>query len=275
MNGGSAKSRKTAGFTIVEVMIVMAVTGALFVSVALTMSGKQRKAEFFQATNDIHAVVQQTINEVSAGFYPSKDDFRCVQTAGPAITIMSAAGQRGTNQSCVFLGKVMYFGQNPLGDQETFNTFSIAGLRSATTLASAAPTVVQNGVVDTTASAFLKYGLSVRSVKYNDVVGDAAANDVSIGAVAFMTAAGETDTAGNYKSGSQRVDLVPVPGTALNRTKANMITDINTYLKTASVVNPRNGVKICFVGADNLTALITIGSNGHDLLAKLEVKDCT
>ncbi len=275
MNGGSAKSRKAAGFTIVEVMIVMAVTSALFVAVALTMAGKQRKAEFLQATNDIHAVTQQTINEVSAGFYPSKNDFRCVQTAGPAITIMSTAEEQGTNQSCVFLGKVMYFGQSPVSDRETFNTFSIAGLRSATTLATSAPTVIQNDVIDTTVPGLLKYGLSVRSVKYNDTVGDSAAGDVNVGAVAFITAAGDIDVEGNYKSGSQQVDLVPVPSTALNRTKATMITNIDAYLETATVVNPRNGVKICFVGADNLTALVTIGSNGHDLLTKLEVKDCT
>ena len=276
MNGGRATGRNSAGFTIIEVMIVLAVTGALFVSVALTMAGKQRKAEFTQATNDIQAVVQQTINEVSSGFYPTSENFVCTQVAGPAISITSGVRSQGQNEQCVFLGKVMFFGQNPTSAvPQVFNTFSIAGLRSGKTLSTSAPTVIQNGTIDTTITSSLKYGLQVKSIKYNNVAGDLAANDVAVGAVAFTNDQGTVDTGGNYMSGTSKVNLIPVRSTALNQTRASQITAVNTYLKDpANVVNPLNGVKICLAGGGQ-TAVLTIGSNGHDLQVKTEVKTCS
>ena|SRR5476651_379650 len=45
------------GFTIVEVLIVLAVTGILFASTLSLMSGRQNRAEFTQAINNIKSQI--------------------------------------------------------------------------------------------------------------------------------------------------------------------------------------------------------------------------
>ena len=272
MNGGRPKQGISAGFTIVETLIVMAVTGVLFVSVFVTMSERQHKTEFIQATNDVQSSIQQVINEVSTGYYPSDNNFTCTKDPSTGLTVISDASSaaQGTNNDCVFLGKAMQFGETGATAQQ-YNTFSIAGLRSGTTLSSTNPTVIRNGTVDTTISKPLRYGLTVLSMSYNNGGGD-----VPIGAVAFISTLGSIDAAGNYASGNQSFNLVPITGLpAFTVPASTMANAIDTRLgMMSSVVNPINGVKICFQGGANQTALVTIGSNGHDLLVKMEIKTC-
>src|SRR6187551_190361 len=105
MKGG----RKSSGFTIVETLIVLAVTGGLFVAAAAMISGRQTRTEFEQSVRKIHAQIQQTINEASIGYYPNKNNFSCAAGgSGPIITAASPASQ-GQNEGCMFLGKVMQF----------------------------------------------------------------------------------------------------------------------------------------------------------------------
>lgn len=258
-------SSKTAGFTIVETLLVLAISSALFLAIITTMSGRQGKAEFSQATKNIQADVQQTINEVASGFYPSGNNFKCAGGSGqPVFTAAGSVGQ-GTNQDCVFLGKVIQFKVQGT-DPEQYNIFSIAGLRACggkttcTSLAGAAPRVIEGTGFDVTETKNLSYGLSVKSA--------------TAGAVGFISEMGSLGDSGSYKSGSQPVDLIPVQGAAINASKSNVVTMIDSNLG-ASPVNPPGGVKVCFQsGSTNQTALLTIGSNGHDLAVKMEVKPC-
>ena len=273
MNGGRPKQGISAGFTIVETLIVMAVTGVLFVSVFVTMSERQHKTEFIQATNDIHSSIQQVINEVSAGYYPSDNNFTCTKdpSTGQVLISNASSAAQGTNNDCVFLGKAMQFGETGTTAQQ-YNTFSIAGLRTGTTLAGTDPTIIRYGTVDTTVSKPLKYGLTVLSMNYNNGGGD-----VAIGAVAFISALGTIDAAGNYTSGSQSFNLVPITGLpAFTVPAGTMANAIDARLgMMGPIINPVNGVKICFQGGANQTALATIGSNGHDLLVKMEITACS
>src|SRR5438874_1617208 len=90
-----ARSR-SAGFTIVEVMIVLAITGLLFLSAAALISGKQNQAAFDQAIQQLQSQIQQTMNEVSVGYYPNRNDFVCV-AGGTGPLLSSGSNQQGTN----------------------------------------------------------------------------------------------------------------------------------------------------------------------------------
>jgi prepilin-type N-terminal cleavage/methylation domain-containing protein len=270
------------GFTLIETMIVLAVTGLLFVVIAASLSGRQNTAEFMQAIQSTQSQIQQTINQVAQGFYPNETNFNCVNGAG-TVQITAGSNSQGTNQDCIFLGKVLQFGvqgTNP----ERYQTFTLAGLRSATASASspfanASPTVVgvSNNYINYSTARSLKYGLTTLWVH-------AGAN--SIGAIGFLMEPGSLNSGSTsgYSSGTQQVDIVPIRSTAIGQTLNQAVASIqdgnsgsgglgDPLLTTSAPINPSSGVQICLVsGGTNQSGLITIGGTGRQLSVKLDVK---
>jgi len=283
----AASRRRTArqplGFTVVEVMIVLAVTGLLFVSAVTLISGKQNQAAFNQAIQQVRAQIQQVINEVSIGYYPNSANFQC--TAGPLGPVLGAGtNEQGTNSGCIFVGKVIQFdvhGTNP----EQFAVMPLAGLQQSsgkevTSLATALPAVVANGITTmqlqsglTSCTASVATGIGNCRMTFTDAV----LGTVNIGAVAFVKSFAQY-SGSDIVSGSQQVDLVPVGTSALNATQASTITAVNTRLKNAafSPVDPTGGISLCFVsGGTQQSGLITIGSNGRQLSVELSIRSNT
>ena len=60
---------KSRGFTIVEVLIFLAVSSALMVSAFTLISGSQNKAAFTVGINDVQQQINAVINNVSNGYY--------------------------------------------------------------------------------------------------------------------------------------------------------------------------------------------------------------
>jgi type II secretory pathway pseudopilin PulG len=148
------------GYTIIEVMIVLAVSGLMFLIAADFISGKQESTSFPQGVNELASNLQNTIEQVNDGQY-SDIDFTCHFTYGnPQVNIGSSGQQtttnglggdtQGTNSACIFLGKVVHFDETVPGDisQQQYETFSLAGGRldnngqPITTLSNDAPTPI-------------------------------------------------------------------------------------------------------------------------------------
>ena len=275
------KGVKTPGFTVIEVMIVLGVTGLLFASAALLISGRQNQAGFDQAIQQIRTQIQQVINEVAVGYFPDTN-FRCVAGAsGPDISSVPSGGQ-GTNSGCIFIGKAMQFdiyNTNP----EEFAVHTIAGLQQTASgqesqsLTDAkpkavAPSTAEPTLPNLTTSNILQNGLTTAWMRYNN-----GGADQSIGEVAFVNSLASYDAgSGAVKSGIQQVNIVPVFGTALDTTKlagVNAIDSTDFRDPAKSPVNPVNGVSICFVsGGTNQSGLITIGGNNRELTVNLAIK---
>src|SRR5690242_5295921 len=102
---------KIDGFTIVETLIVLAVTGALFLVAVLAVGGKQNETEFQQGINDANSSVQQLINQVQSGNYQAANNLSCDGGTGSVqITASgSSTNSEGTSHDCVFEGKVVQF----------------------------------------------------------------------------------------------------------------------------------------------------------------------
>jgi prepilin-type N-terminal cleavage/methylation domain-containing protein len=101
------------GFTIVEVMIVLAVSGILFISGVILVNGRQNQTEFETGINSLQSQFQQIINETANNYYPNTGDFICAGGAGTVIHITpTAPGSKaqGTNQGCMLLGKSVQLG---------------------------------------------------------------------------------------------------------------------------------------------------------------------
>jgi prepilin-type N-terminal cleavage/methylation domain-containing protein len=273
---------RQAGFTIVEVLIVLAVTGILFVSAITIFSGKQGKTEFNQSINDIQNQLNQTINEVAAGNYPDPSSAKC--EANPSTGIIdfgtAASTTQGASTGCIFLGKVVHFVKPTNGDNQQYYVYTLAGAQNhngsiTTSLVDAGPLVVPNNT-DTNP---LEFGLAVQDVR---------TGGTKIGSFAFVNSlSGSAES-----SGTNQVDLLPIKGDSLlSNSKDDEIVPIEKYFKPAPPgipagtadavipVNPAEGVTICFTsGTTNQSGQITIGSNGRALSTNLKIynsQDCT
>lgn len=124
------KSRVSHGYTIVESMIFLAVSSALFAMVVVTLQGRQASTEFSAATREMESRIKDIINDVETGYYAGTDGLKC--ETGPPNGELSFSvpegGQRGTSGDCMFIGKAIQFGVT--GDDKAYNVLSIAGART-------------------------------------------------------------------------------------------------------------------------------------------------
>ncbi len=297
--------RSPAGFTIVETMIVLAVTGGLFVAVAATLIGRQNSAEFQHAVQNVQAHIQQTINQVSDGFYPNNSDFSCSSSGGKVQINLPNGSQQGENDQCVFLGKVIQFdvqGTNP----EQYQVYNIAGVRCDPTtkvgcvdptipspFKPANPTVIGfiNKYPQYATSFALEYGLSTVWVR-SDNKPTCTSIACSFGAVGFLMEPGTLDNTSfnGYAGGKQQIDLIPIhsPGVILGQIANAAVAAIqsaasgglnDSQLTSNAPINPNSGVQICLrSGGTNQSGLLTVGGSGRQLLVTLSIKpnnNCT
>lgn len=124
MKGG----KSPLGYTIIEVLIVLAVSGMMFLIAVNFVNGKQQKSAFQTGVNELASRIQDTINSVADGQY-SDYPIGC-SFDGTTTDTSQAAQQQGTNDSCVFLGKVMHFSVSNAPSQ--YEIINIAGGRAKT-----------------------------------------------------------------------------------------------------------------------------------------------
>jgi type II secretory pathway pseudopilin PulG len=279
------RARKQLGFTIVETMIVLAVTGLLFLIAVDAIDGKQNEAEFQQAINDAQSQLQLAITQIQSGNYQNDDNFTCTPLGSPpgaTLDITPGASGQGTNTGCLFLGKVLQFGisSNP----QEFIAYPIAGLQvpndTTGSLASEAPVAIAPGNTtndtanfpDDSVDGYLENELSVSCVKYFTTATvpspmcSPSAGGTPVSAMGFLSTGG-TYQGSQLLSGSQQLYLVPVTPSALNTTPKAMVDAINTGLPGSPT--SQNGavqsVAICFQsGTTNQSGVVVIGGNGGD-----------
>jgi type II secretory pathway pseudopilin PulG len=299
MKQGGA-NRFSAGFTIVETLIVLAITGVMLLSVIGLVSGKQNKTEFQQGINDAVTQLQQTAREVAIGYYPGLTD---CSVAGSSLSFHGSdeSGQ-GTNNNCVFLGKVVQFGVLADGSaasvgggtNERYPAYTLAGCQFkscstnasspvSTSFADAKPMVVERTSAVVAAHNFptgvtnwytLENGLSTVSMSYTcDATLDpncpgTGANPTR--AFGFLQSFGTYGCNGGLCSGSQHANLyginVPSAGDT-NLTKDQVLSAIDT---NATHLVQAQKVTICLrSGTTNQSGLLTIGSNTNSVSVKI------
>jgi Tfp pilus assembly protein PilE len=284
MKGG----KQLRGFTIIEVMIFLAVSGIIFFSAMTLMSGSQDKTEFSTAISQLTSQLQSIVGNVANGYYLSQQNFTCSANSGggsPSLsfTLASNTNGRGTNVGCTFIGEVIQFNPLPVSSNQEYIVYPVIGNQyypptnspgpnnadvdnltqaapvsmydSATDNPSVAATI--NSEIDTTQ--VLPYGITIHpsGMSYTD-----SSITSNIGAIGLFTTF----------NGSQSVQVIPIPGSQPGQYQSTMINEIDS-LKNGSgnvitgvsgsnntVSDPDGGVQICFdSGTDNESGLITIG----------------
>lgn len=119
----------TSGFTIVETLIVLAITGILLLSAMYTLSGKTGQGEFTQAINGIKSNLQQIINNSSDDIYPNEGAFPCSLTSTGTISLKDPT----SSINCTFLGRMINFNNPSLsaGTLQNYTVYTIIGQQCA------------------------------------------------------------------------------------------------------------------------------------------------
>lgn len=250
--------------------------------------------------------MQQIINNVSDGFYPSMGNLSCTSPAvtgsgtGLEITPSSVPGQgaEGTNQECVYLGDVVQFYPSQSGTPSGYNTYTVAGSAEgydvSTTTATgyppqffdeALPTaiddtgpatggdVVQN--VNLTVNKQMEWGAQVTAV--DDYTSTTTYTTISSFGF-FGSLASHSSTSLN--SGSQSTVAIPIvasSGSAVGSssdTEPVTVDDIddttNGVVDANVVANP--DIVVCVKGNTGQYGTLTIGgSNGQRLTTTVAI----
>lgn len=113
------------GYTLIEVMIFLAVSGALLVSAMTFISGRQARIRYTQAVVDFEQQLQDTFNDVSTGYYPTNSDYSCTYDGANIVFSTATDTSQGSNEQCIFAGKLIHFFPN--GDLSGYKIYTIVG----------------------------------------------------------------------------------------------------------------------------------------------------
>ena len=241
-----------SGYTIVEVIIVLAVSGALFFSVAVLLSGKQAVTEASQSVRDFESNIQSVVSDVANGYYPTVS---CAAIGSGPVTVPSGSSVPGSSGGCIFLGKILNVRAQDLdvisllGRQYNTGTIDVANLQQAR------PVKVANASVDLSVIYEYKYGTEVTKIV-------SLSDGLEYRAIAFISELGSTSTVGAV-TGSRSTLLYGVKGTAgSNTTDAKSLTISTIVGDAAELVAQPSGVFICLLSGNGKKAKITVGVSG-------------
>jgi type II secretory pathway pseudopilin PulG len=284
------------GYTIIEVMIFLAVSGLMFIVAATFISGKQARSEFQQGINDINTEVQQVINDVSNGFYPSNSDFTCVSNAGGLVintgnnTQGSNGGTSSSGNGCVFLGKVMQFGNSTI-PATNYYVYTVAGSQytsggsgpnTPTNFTQALPTAIDTDTpnpsirVGLTENDTLTWGLQVDKITDTDPI----LGLLNLTSIGFYGSFGSYNASNNLVSGAQATTVVGYKGIvgnsttpSANDTQADLVNYIHTTDDGSnSIILANPDILICLSGPTNQYGSLTIGgSSGQRLATSIQI----
>jgi type II secretory pathway pseudopilin PulG len=115
--------RAGGGYTIVEVLIVLAISAAIFFIALGMFTGKNNSAQFTQAIQDLASKIQGYSNQVTSGVAPDLGTYICNVTGNGSINFSS--GGPGDSSACVFLGKALLVTQ-----PTSISAYSVVGTKN-------------------------------------------------------------------------------------------------------------------------------------------------
>lgn len=267
MRGG--KNKQPPGYTIVEVLIVLAVSGMMFLIATLFISGKQAVTQFSAGTREFATDMQAVSGQVTDGQY-SDIPFTCTPGASSLAFAVQASATQGTNSNCIFLGKLVHFDGVTSGN---YQILPLAGSRldkngsgePATDFTGARTSVIYDlsGSVDLTKQKVIPQGLTIKSVTVTDS-GLISHTDYSFGFSQGLGAS-EGSGSGTYRSGSQAPQLIWADQSALGSPKTSVDNSIG---KMGIAIKAR----ICVTDGSRV-ASVTIDTSESQLNVRTRIGD--
>lgn len=284
---------RVGGYTLIEVMIFLAISGVLFVSAVVLIQGQQGRTQFSQSIRDIDSKLQQYVTEVSASYFPSTEKYSCSVdsvTGRPKLKLV-ANKALGSNEDCIFLGKALQFTHYASGNtDDTITSYSVLGRRTEVVNVSGGTTQTilvpsfsdanptpTSSLVDTYT---LPFGTKVASAKDNS-------GGTSAMAGFYVDLSQTTSDASANKSASlvsyqypNNVDL-STPADVSNASLYGCLTLNKSQCSgligsPTPLPNPFSKWVLCFKsGANNQTATITVKGGPIGIQTKIDYVSCS
>ncbi len=245
-----------AGYTIVETMIFLGVSAALFLSASVLITGRQRRTQFATTVRDFSNKLQSINGNVASGYYNSSGTVNC-RVSGNNVSISAGSNEQGTNADCMYLGQAMV---SPQADQSDFKIVSVVGrrvtgnnpVREVKNLNEASPTLYTNTVETYSLAGADFVSLSVGGTK---LVPDNSGST----SVAFIGSLAPYDDGGSLQSSSSHTDIYAIQSGDIS-TNNNQI---EAQLKTASPVN-QQPIEYCLTnGEQNAKVTFVAGTASY------------
>ncbi len=280
-----------SGYTIIEVLIVLGISGILFVSAATVFTAGRKGTEFSQSIYDIQSKIKQYAVQVSTGNFLESTQYVCSRdlSSGRAKLSLPAAGvsaTAGSNEDCIYLGKAFL----PVVGTSDIYVYDVLGLRNVYSGAGADTGVysrtVKEAMVDpaglrnadtTFAYKFTnKYslvnGLKILSAKTNGSSGGILKiystfennNTSSRGLTAYSNDF-------TYQAGDEQ------PDSLVRESNSRLRDCIEEVSACTSMYNlETNGWKLCMQGGDTAhQAVLTVKPSPNGLVSKISVTGCS
>ncbi len=275
---------KQQGYTILEVLIFVAVSAFIFISAMVAINGRQQQVQFTQGVREFEAKIQDIMNDISTGYYPTNQTIRC-QVTGGVVSFNFNSGNTetlGGNSDCIYAGKVIQVLPSGTNSDIRLIIYNLAGKRYADTdntlladtLSEVAPKMVSTTTVteeDSAEEYLTRFGLKI--TKLTEVT--AISPSPSFGALAIMPKLGGGGVNAD-NSQAQQVSVGTIFGTAANQDESTLAGFVNQLKESPVASNgyfnqTSAGVVICLVDASNANrkASVTITSSG----ARLQIDD--
>ncbi|MDQ3093591.1 MAG: hypothetical protein M3Q70_00230 [bacterium] len=257
------------GYTILEVMIFLAISGLIFVSAAVGVNGRQQRVQYTQSIKDFEGQMVDVLNDVAAGYYPAPVGYECRALGGgtPRPDFTTAGGtpvEHGASDECISVGKAVLFNLNGNADADNFGLASLVGVRPSIVSNSKVSVESTNPILayeanpgntfDLTELKPLRFGLKVTGIY------DLAAPFTSYAAIVIASGFDGSNPA-SIKNGLTETRLYALRGN-LGQTMDEYANDLSG-LNSTDIVKPVNGVEICVeYPGDAKKARILVGEGG-------------
>jgi len=230
--------KRAGGFTIIEVLIALAITGVLLAAAVAVLTGQTTSTAFQQSLHDIQSKLSAAIQNVNNGLLPNETQYTCtVSSSSSRAQLSPGTGAYGTNQGCIYLGVAAQV----IVDSPNINFYTILGNQYTTdsdgnkvatsNLAGAMPTPASTGGTDATIALTDKYvptgGAKLTATRYTDNTGKVV---------------DKADIAGFYND----------PGGS-DSTDPQLLSLVYTGFRSAGVT-PTNGLTECIRGDSGCTS---------------------
>lgn len=256
-----------------EALIFLTITGVLFIIAVTAIDGRQEAARFAQGVRDAQSRMEDIINDASTGFVPQQGGFSCSVTSdGAALSFSGGTYNQGTNQGCIFLGKVLKFEQ----DSPDFRIITVAGTQKNTSgqevqnFTEARPTALVGGTTpNLTEQSSFKEGLIVTRVVTKPARGGGN-NDMGAFGI-FSSFPSYSSDSPNLISGSQTSILVPLPTSTLTESLSDTANHVSGVNDTDA--NPF-AMAICFShGIGGKKAVLILSAGDRRLSTSIGIND--
>lgn len=246
------------GYTILEVMIFLSVSGALLVSTMTLISGKEERTRFSQSIGTFEQNINDILNDVSTGYYATNQGLTCETSAASTVDLMAAplgSVEQGT-QGCIFLGKAIR-----LDVPDSFDAYTMVGVKTATSLSNADATLLGSGTPakpgvitrnSLGANLEIKKAVSLKAPDFDDLSGIALVSNFS--QVSALN--------GTVTGNATQVTVYEVQG------------NFETEAGKATMTPATDGILLCLQqSGGSRKATLTIGANNQQLRTETKIVD--